>query len=99
MILVLKLIDECNIEGKTFVDLGSGVGQVCMMIAALANPSRYLCSCFSGSQSLTYSFRCFGIELMYHPARYAAQLLHRSVLPLPMKKLMFMFTSCVILQI
>jgi hypothetical protein len=25
--------------------------------------------------------------------------LHRSVLPLPMKKLMFMFTSCVILQI
>jgi len=29
-------------DGKTFVDLGSGVGQVCMMIAALTHAS----SCF-----------------------------------------------------
>ena len=27
-ILVSKLIDECNVGGKIFVDLGSGVGQV-----------------------------------------------------------------------
>jgi H3 lysine-79-specific histone-lysine N-methyltransferase len=43
-----------------FVDLGSGVGQVCMMMSALSNASR-----------------CFGIEIMDHPARYAVQLLSR----------------------
>jgi len=40
--LVSKLIDECDMDGKTFVDLGSGVGQVCMMVAALSSAS----SCF-----------------------------------------------------
>lgn len=58
--LVSKLIDECDLAGKVFVDLGSGVGQVCMMIAALSNASR-----------------CFGIEIMDHPAHYAIELLSR----------------------
>jgi len=40
--LVSKMIDECDVDGKTFVDLGSGVGQVCMMFAALSSAS----SCF-----------------------------------------------------
>jgi hypothetical protein len=52
MRLVSKLVDEFDIEGKTFVDLGSGVGQVCMMISALSKPSRYLLSCFSGTTLL-----------------------------------------------
>jgi hypothetical protein len=38
---VSKLADEFDMAGKTFVDLGSGVGQVCMLIAALSKASRW----------------------------------------------------------
>ena len=44
-VVVISCLEECDvvtIAGKTFVDLGSGVGQVCMMIAALTHAS----SCF-----------------------------------------------------
>jgi hypothetical protein len=40
LVLVSKLIDECDLHGRGFVDLGSGVGQVCMMVAALSSASR-----------------------------------------------------------
>ncbi len=30
-LLVAKMIDECDVSGKTFVDLGSGVGQVSLL--------------------------------------------------------------------
>jgi hypothetical protein len=57
--LVSKLVAKNKqMEGKIFVDLGSGVGQVCMMVAALSRASK-----------------CFGIELMPNPARYAPNLL------------------------
>jgi hypothetical protein len=42
IILVTKLLDEFDMVGKTFVDLGSGVGQVCMLIAALCKASRWV---------------------------------------------------------
>ena len=39
--LVAKLVAENKqMEGKIFVDLGSGVGQVCMMVAALSRASK-----------------------------------------------------------
>ena len=41
IILVSKLLDEFDMTDKTFVDLGSGVGQVCMLIAALSKASRW----------------------------------------------------------
>ena len=44
-VVVISCLEECDvvtIAGKAFVDLGSGVGQVCMMIAALTHAS----SCF-----------------------------------------------------
>ena len=41
MPLVSKLVAETkNMKGKIFVDLGSGVGQVCMMVAALSRASK-----------------------------------------------------------
>lgn len=41
MVLVLKMLQQCSSDfaGKAFIDLGSGVGQVCMMVAALSNAS------------------------------------------------------------
>lgn len=39
--LILKMLDACpDLAGKTFVDLGSGCGQVCMMVAALSEASK-----------------------------------------------------------
>ena len=42
IILVSKLVGEFDMAGKTFLDLGSGVGQVCMLIAALSKASRWV---------------------------------------------------------
>ena len=50
-----------------------------MMTAALSDASRSVAFLFiSLAQNQCLSFRCFGIEIMDHPAQYAVELLSRS---------------------
>jgi hypothetical protein len=44
LVLVHAILDFMmdDLAGKTFVDLGSGCGQVCLMMAVLSKAARYL---------------------------------------------------------
>ena len=82
--LIMALIGAADMSGKTFVDLGSGIGQVSLLRAANVPPSPLgICSvqvCMMVA-ALSDASSCVGIEIEDCRTTYAAKLLSRFARP------------------
>lgn len=80
LVLVRSILKQCraDLHGMTFVDLGSGCGQVsCPRYVSLIVFITLVFQVCMMVAALSSASKCFGIELMPAPHQYALKLLHR----------------------
>ncbi len=80
IVLVRCILNECqaDLHGKTFVDLGSGCGQVCFpRVLCLILSSIFVLQVCMMVAALSSAAKCFGIEMLSAPHEFALKLLHR----------------------
>jgi hypothetical protein len=80
IVLVRSILKEyhADLHCKTFVDLGSGCGQVCFTRFHFLNVSSiFVLQVCMMVAALSSAAKCFGIEMLSAPHEFALKLLHR----------------------